>query len=139
MHRSLILLLACGALAQPPALVDRVGDTGFVQLEAESFRALPAREQALAFYLSRASIAIHPIIYDQLSPFGLRQKRLLETVVERAPRPAIVAFTKLFWANRGNHDDTTAQKFVPRFSFDELRAAGRTIFFSSHNSRRFFT
>ena len=42
----------------------------------------------------------------------------------RAAYAKILAFTKLFWANRGNHNETTAQKFLPEFTFDELRAAG---------------
>ena len=32
-------------------------------------------------------------------------------------------FTKLFWANRGNHNEMTAQKFLPEFTFEELRRA----------------
>jgi len=112
------------------ARVDRVGVTGFVQLEAESFRQLNPRQQALAYWLSQAAIAIHPIIFDQVSRFGLRQKRILELVVahpegvDRAVYARILAFTKLFWANRGNHNDLTAQKFLPDFTFDQLRAAG---------------
>ena len=112
------------------ARVDRVGSTGFVQLEAESFRHLTPRQQALAYWLSQASIAINPIIYDQVSRFGLREKRVLELIVahpqgiDRAAYAKILAFTKLFWANRGNHNETTAQKFLPEFTFDELRAAG---------------
>jgi dipeptidyl-peptidase-3 len=113
------------------ARVDRVGSTGFVQLEADSFRRLTPRQQALAYWLSQASIAINPIIFDQLSRFGLRQKRVLELIVahpnpdvDRAAYAKIVAFTKLFWANRGNHNETTAQKFLPEFTFEQLRAAG---------------
>jgi dipeptidyl-peptidase-3 len=116
---------------QPKAWAqDRVGSTGFVQLEADSFHQLTPRQQALAYWLTQASIAIHPIIFDQVSPFGLRQKRVLEMIVahpegiDRAAYAKILAFTKLFWANRGNHNDTTSQKFLPEFSFDELRAAG---------------
>ncbi len=118
-----------GDIAQ--ARVDRVGSTGFVQLEADSFHHLTPRQQALAYWLSQASIAINPIIYDQVSRFGLRQKRVLELIVahpngdtDRAAYAKILAFTKLFWANRGNHNDTTAQKFLPEFTFEELRAAG---------------
>jgi dipeptidyl-peptidase-3 len=37
----------------------------------------------------------------------------------------ITAFTKLFWANRGNHNEMTAQKFLPEFTFDELQRAAR--------------
>ena len=118
-----------GNVAQPPT--DRVGSTGFVQIEANSFHHLTQRQQALAYWLSQASIAINPIIYDQLSHFGLRQKRVLELIVahpgadmDRAAYAKILAFTKLFWANRGNHNQTSGQKFLPEFTFDELRAAG---------------
>ena len=124
----------CTAMAaQGGALADRVGNTGFVQLTAESFQKLTPREQALAYWLSQASIAIDPIIYDQLSRFGLRQKRLLETMVETMPthpqgvKPAvmrkIIDFTKLFWANKGNHNELTSQKFLPEFTFEEFKAA----------------
>jgi dipeptidyl-peptidase III len=115
----------------PSARVDVVGSTGFVQLEADSFRSLSPREQALAYWLSEASIAINPIIYDQSSRFGLRQKRVLELIVghpdgvDPKAYSKILAFTKLFWANRGNHNETTAQKFLPDFTFEQLQAAAR--------------
>jgi dipeptidyl-peptidase-3 len=125
-----------GAQAPAPhpasALVEQVGDTGFIQLRADSFHALDARQQALAYWLTQASIAIDPIIYDQLSRFGVRQKRLLEEIAARPQGIApdllerIRAFALLFWANRGNHNEVTAQKILPAFSFDELkRAAAR--------------
>ena len=110
----------------------------FVQLEAESFKTLTPREQALAYWLTQASIAIDPIIYDQNSASGLRQKRLLEDsdappgCRSAAPVRKISDFTKLFWANRGNHNEMTAQKFLPEFTFEELKprpppAPGRRI------------
>jgi len=125
------------AHAQKPApkrartsLVERVGTTGILQLEAESFRDLSTRRKILAYYLSRASVAIDPIIYDQLSRHGLRQKRILEAVVSH-PRgvPAaslkkITDYTKLFWANTGNHNGYTSQKFLPAFTYAELERAG---------------
>jgi dipeptidyl-peptidase-3 len=119
--------------AQPSALVERVGSTGFLQIEASSFRGLQPRQQALAYWLTEAAIAIDPIIYDQMSRWGLRQKRLLEALVAHPQgiRPEVIAkitaFTKLFWANRGNHNDTTAQKFLPDFTFDELKEAGAQL------------
>src|SRR5215475_9367554 len=64
-------------------IVERVGDTGFLELQADSFRQLDARHQALAYWLMQASIAIDPIIYDQLSRFGIREKRLVEGIVAR--------------------------------------------------------
>ena len=114
------------------ALADRVGDTGFVQVKAESLRTLDAKQQALAYWLYEAAIAIDPIIYDQLSAYGLREKRLLEEIVAHdkgiSPQSAkkIADYTKLFWANSGNHNDLTAQKFLPEFTFDELKQAAIT-------------
>ena len=109
-------VVASVAWCQPQgAQADRVGSTGFVQLEADSFRSLKPQQEALAYWLSQASIAISPIIYDQLSRFGLRQKRALELIVanpggvDQAAYQKILAFTKLFWANRGNHNENTAE------------------------------
>ena len=132
-----IFLFASIASAQQPAgqrsaLVDRVGNTGFVQLRAESFKALDPKQQALAYWLTQASIAIDPIIYDQLSSYGLRQKRLLEEIVahpegiDQAVMLKITNFAKLFWANRGNRNESTAQKFLPTFTFEELKQAALT-------------
>jgi dipeptidyl-peptidase-3 len=129
----LLLALAVLAAAQdktaPGALVDRVGSTGFVQVRAESFRALQPRQQILAYWLTQASIAIDPIIYDQNSRFGLRQKRILDAIaahpdaIDARVLPQIMAFTKLFWTNKGNHQEITAQKFLPDASFEDLKAA----------------
>jgi len=113
-------------------LVARVDDTGFVKLSADSFRSLDPKQQALAYWLTQAAIAVDPIIYDQLSSYGLREKRLLEEIVAHPagiPLPTmsqIRDFTELFWANRGNHDSETSQKFLPKFSFDDLKQAALT-------------
>ena len=138
----LLAALLTPMVAQPPAskpvapktespgeLVDRVGNTGFVQIHAGSFRDLTPKEKELAYWLTQAAIAIDPIIYDQLSWYGLRQKRMLEEIVSHpegidpASRAKIVEYAKLFWGNRGNHNDLTAQKFVPDFTFEELQTA----------------
>ena len=133
MRLRLILVPLCAAslLAQTPSspIVERVGDTGFLQLQAESFNALDARQQALAYWLTQASIAIDPIIYDQLSHYGIREKRMLEEIVGRpggipqATLDKIRQYALLFWANRGNHNENTSQKFLPAFAFEELQQA----------------
>jgi len=122
---ALLLLIPIFSSAQN-SLVDRVGNTGFVRVEARSFGSLDPKQQQLAYWLTQASIAIDPIIYDQFSRFGLRQKRLLEGIVAHSAsgqNDKIIAFAKLFWANRGNHNETTAQKFLPEFGFEELKQA----------------
>ncbi|MGD0791062.1 MAG: hypothetical protein ABR920_04760 [Terriglobales bacterium] len=135
-HLLLLILfsLATPALSQQDkaagnVLVERVGDTAFIQLRAPSFQALTPRQQALAYWLTQASIAIDPIIYDQLSAYGLRQKRVLEEVtafpkgIDPAAMAKIAEFAKLFWANRGNHNEMTSQKFLPSFTFEQLEKA----------------
>jgi dipeptidyl-peptidase III len=135
---SYLLLLIMFVLATPAmsqqdkasnVLVERVGDTAFIQVRAPSFQALSPRQQALAYWLTQASIAIDPIIYDQLSAYGLRQKRLLEEImahpkgIDPAAMAKIAKFAKLFWASRGNHNDLTSQKFLPAFTFEQLEKA----------------
>jgi len=137
----LSLLLLPPALAQKPAakktaaakpatsLVERIGSTAFIRVEAGSFNDLSPRQKELVWWLTRASIAVDPIIYDQSSRFGLRQKYLLEMIVahpqgiDPAVYKKVLDYTKLFWANHGNHNNTTAQKFVPEFTFEELEQA----------------
>ena len=139
---ALFLLLILFAIIATPALcqqdnasnilVERVGDTAFLQLHAPSFQALSPRQQALAYWLTQASIAVDPIIYGQLSAYGLQQKRLLEEIlahpqgIEPAAMAKIAEFAKLFWASRGNHNETTAQKFLPSFTFEQLENAALT-------------
>ena len=132
---ALALLVSCFSSAQTQnskisdILVERVDTTAFIQLEAQSFKDLTPRQKQLAYWLEQASIAIDPIIYDQLSKYGLREKRLLEEIVAHSTGASdevmdkIKAFAKLFWANRGNHNEITAQKFLPAFTFEELSAA----------------
>ncbi len=110
-------------------LVDTVDTTAFIQVEAKSFAGLSPKQQALAYWLSQASIAIDPITYDQFSRFGLRQKTVLEAVVANKEKvdPAIYGkildYTKLFWGNHGNHNELTSQKFLPKFTADDLKHA----------------
>jgi len=125
----LSVTMASGQSSGRNALVERVGDTGFVRVDVESFPSLDARQQQLAFWLTQASIAVDPIAYAQFSRFGLRQKRLLEGIVVHANGTdatgydKIAEFTKLFWANRGNHNERTSQKFLPSFPFEDLQRA----------------
>lgn len=127
------------AAASQSSLVERVDRNGFIQVEARGFNALSARQKELAYWLSQASIAIEPIIYDQNSRFGLRQKHVLEQIVahsegiEPVALKKIVDFTKLFWANHGNHQDLTAQKIMPGFTATELEAAGLSAIRSGAN------
>ncbi len=122
-------VLATAIVSAQSPLVERVGDTGFIQIRAESFSQLDAPHQALAYWLTQAAIAIDPIIYDQLSQYGIREKRLLEGIVGHSSGIAPETLAKIrnfalrFWANRGNHNESTSQKFLPEFTVEELQQA----------------
>jgi len=141
MKRSILLAAAALTLlnAAPPkttttSLAERIGKDGFIRVHANSFRDLTPKQKQLAYWLSQASIAIDPIFYDQLSRFGLREKRILELIaahpegIDKASYAKILEFTKLFWGNHGNHNDQTGQKFVPSFTYEELEKAALTAF-----------
>jgi dipeptidyl-peptidase-3 len=115
--------------AVPTSLVQTIGKTGIIQLEAPSFGALDARQKHLAYWLSRAAIAIDPIIYDQLSPWGTEEKELLEGIAAQRSRldpplrDKVMDYIELFWVNHSNYNSETAAKFVPGFTPAELRTA----------------
>jgi dipeptidyl-peptidase-3 len=126
------LIVLAGALAaEQSPLVEQVDDFGFYQVESPSFAKLSPRQKRLAYWLSRAAILIDPIIYDQLSFDGLREKKLVTALIEdpnRLPaesRDAIVKYAKLFLANRGNHNATSNRKFIPTVSSEAFSAAAQ--------------
>ena len=112
-------------------LVERLGDRAFLQVAAPSFDALTPAQKLVAYHLTQAAIQLDPIFYDQMSEYGLEAKRLLGALVEdpqRLPegsRQAIVDYAKNFFANLGNHNETTNQKFVPGISFEDFSAAAQ--------------
>jgi dipeptidyl-peptidase-3 len=109
--------------------VARVGDTGFLQLTAESFNSLSLNQKLDAYWLYMACVSVHPIVYDQNSVYGLREKHLLETIltnsygIDSAVLQKITDYTMLFWGNQGNHYSFNSHKFVPAFTREELKAA----------------
>ena len=77
---------AAKTAARQPALVKMVDSTGLVQLQAPDFNRLNPQQKLLAYWLSQAAIAIDPIIYDQLSPYGAELKTLLEGIAAHRDR-----------------------------------------------------
>jgi dipeptidyl-peptidase-3 len=109
------------------AILERVGEFAIAPLEARGFDALPQRDRILAFYLSRAALAGRDIHYDQLGRDGLEIRDLLEEVITHPGgldpqfREALLRYLKQFWIASGNHNERTRQKFVPEFSFNDLK------------------
>ena len=147
-HRSITVLLAtalslsllsCSRDTEPQTStarerqykLERVGPAQVVQLYADGFDQLSARERVFAYYLSLAAIAARDISIDQHHPRALEVRALVEEVythssgIDPTVRDKIAQYTKLFWINNGFYDNLTSRKFVVDCTFDEFKEAVR--------------
>ena len=107
-----------------------VGNTGFIQLQSPQLCAAHAAAEAAGLL---ADAGVHRDRPDHLRPaLDLRAAREApDRGGHGAPRrhagrgrlAKIREYALLFWANRGNHNETTAQKFLPSFTAEELQDA----------------
>lgn len=116
-------------------IAQRLGSRVIANLYADRFSQLTPDEKKVAYYLTLAAHAGEDIQYDQLGWNNLAVKRLMEGVylagVDPAGGPmreAVTEYLTLFYANIGNHDSDTAQKFLPRFTYEQLEEAALTAF-----------
>jgi len=112
-----------------PYLLETVGEFAVSRLYADDFEELSKNDRALAFYLYRAALAGRDIFYDQMGKDVLEIRDLLEEILihpqslDPTFRDRLLHYLKLYWINNGNHNDRTRQKFVPEFTFEDLKAA----------------
>jgi dipeptidyl-peptidase-3 len=120
-------------------LVGQAGPFAIVQFYADGFDQLTPKQRVLAYYLAQAGIAGDPIYYDQVSPYGLELKQLLEGIWTHShgiPPDAlqkIQNYTQLFWIQHGNYSHDTSRKFLPEFTSLELRDAAHRAFRNGAN------
>ena len=116
-------------MADPQYLLERVDEAAVVQVYAEGFRELPAREKVLVWHLTQAAIAGRDIFYDQRYAHNLAMRDVLEAILTHAEavdpetRAEIERYTKLFWINTGPYNNMTARKFVVSCTPDAFVAA----------------
>lgn len=114
-----------------PYLLERVGEAAVVQLYADGFSRLDARERVLCWHLVEAAIAGRDIYYDQRYAYNLDMRAVLEAVlrypagVDCDTLAAVTRYTKLFWINTGPFNNSTARKFVPDCTPEAFEAAVR--------------
>ena len=110
-------------------LLERVDDTGVIQLYADGFDDLELRDKLLCYHLANAAIAGRDIFIDQKFAYSLAIRDLLEELyLHRATMSSTVAteierYTKLFWLNNGIHDHLTTKKRLLNLSLSEYRTA----------------
>jgi len=105
---------------------EQVGNLWLYQLYSDHFDALPQPLKQYAYHIYRAGLAGRDITYDQLAPWGLEIRQLLDNMaVQPADDDTIFQrqfdqYRKRFWAFNGNYDPETRVKFVPEFTADRL-------------------
>ncbi len=110
-------------------LIEQAGSFAVTQVYADGFDRLTPRERLLAYHLAEAGIAGDPIYYDQVAPYGLELKQLLEGVwthpagIDAVALEKIRRYTKQVWIQHGNYNLDSARKFLPEFTSAELREA----------------
>jgi len=121
-------------------LIEQIGPVALVQFYVDGFEKLTPRQRLLAYYLAEAGIAGDPIYYDEISPYGLELKQLLEGIwthpqgIAPATLEKLRSYTQLVWVYHGNYDLDSSRKFLPEFTPAELRAAARQAL---HNGANF--
>ena len=112
---------AAASKTQRRYLIEQAGLFAVTQIYADGFERLTPRERVLAYHLAEAGIAGDPIYYDQIAPYGLELKQLLEgiwthpTGIDPESLNKIRSYTKLVWIQHGNYNLDSARKFLPEF------------------------
>ncbi|MEO6595369.1 MAG: peptidase M49 [Planctomycetota bacterium] len=109
--------------------LDRVDTSAVVQLYADGFADLTAKDKLLAWHLAQAAIAGRDITLDQRFAMNLPIRYVLESLyLTRDTLPASVRseverYTKLFWIHNGIHDNHSTKKELLRLDNDQFAAA----------------
>jgi dipeptidyl-peptidase III len=112
-------------------LLERVDDAAVVQVYADGFTELSAKDKILVWHLYEAAVAGRDIFYDQRYAHNLEMRDVLEEIlthptgVDPATLAEIQRYTKLFWLNTGPYNNLTARKFVLKCAPDAFRAAAK--------------
>jgi dipeptidyl-peptidase-3 len=112
-----------------PYLLERVGEAAVVQLYADGFQKLEARDRVLVWHLYQAAIAGRDIYFDQRYAHNLEMRDVIEAVLRHPDgaddetRLAVERYAKLFWINTGPYNNLTARKFVLECRPERFRQA----------------
>ncbi len=111
---------------------ERFADLQMLRYEVTGFDELTPKQKELVYYLSEATLCGRDIMWDQNGRYGLRIRRMLETVYtdyrpvneeEKREMEALTVYLKRAWFSNGIHHHYGCEKFVPGFSTDFFRKA----------------
>lgn len=107
---------------------ERFADIQMLRYRVEGFENLTLRQKTFIYYLQEAALQGRDILFDQNGRYGLRLRRLFETVYTdwKGDRTdpefaALTVYLKRLWFSSGIHHHYGSEKFVPGFSPRFLR------------------
>jgi len=109
--------------------LERVDDTGVIQLYADGFDSLPLQQKLLCYHLANAARAGRDIFIDQKFAHSLAIRNLLEELfmhrqgMPERIRHEVERYTKLLWLNNGIHDHLTTRKRILDLDLAAFREA----------------
>lgn len=109
---------------------ERFADIQLLRYRLNGFEDLSARQKALIYYLSKATLCGRDITTDQFGKYNLLIRRMLESVYQeyKGARDeknfrGMETYLKRLWFSNGIYHHYGCEKFVPDFSPDFLRQA----------------
>ena len=137
-----LALSALGATAQSAKEADggfrytdeRFADIQMLRYRVEGFDELTLRQKTFIYYLQEAALHGRDILFDQNGRYGLRLRRLFETIYtdwkgDRTSREfaALTVYLKRLWFSSGIHHHYGSEKFVPEFTPAFLRRCAAEV------------
>ena len=106
---------------------ERFADLQLLRYRLNGFEKLTARQKALVYYLSKATLFGRDITFDQFGKYNLRIRKMLEVILcddtidhESDDFRALEVYLKRVWFSNGIHHHYGCEKFLPGFSSDYL-------------------
>ena len=107
---------------------ERFADLQMLRYQLAGFERLTARQKALVFYLSKATLYGRDITFDQFGTYNLRIRKMLEVIytdltIDRSTDDfkALEIYLKRVWFSNGIYHHYGCEKFIPDFSPKYLR------------------
>ena len=107
---------------------ERFADLQMLRYQLAGFERLTARQKALVFYLSKATLYGRDITFDQFGTYNLRIRKMLEVIytdrtIDRSTDDFkdLEIYLKRVWFSNGIYHHYGCEKFIPDFSPNYLR------------------
>ena len=110
--------------------VEQFADLQLLRYKVHGFEELPLQQKKLVYYLTEAALQGRDILFDQNGKYNLIIRKLLETVYtdyqgDRSDENFVnlETYLKRVWFSNGIHHHYAADKFVPGYTPEFLKAA----------------